>query len=361
MADNLNLGITALFVNASEDAEVTIINGGPGTVYYKTTDDVSSTSYDGTIADGATLQSRAPKWIVTTTTAKVFIDHTSHADDTHNVHGITDISDVAILSQNETVTGAWTFAANIELTGNPSLGSGRSIRWVGSAGTVSTVHMAENTFSGTQLDQVLFIGHNMTGSGSRINTSEHAIWLGLEYEYNTGSQVLTEWNLDWLTSAGASYRYMAWNVDHANNKSEWLFRADGDNGFGIAGSAWSQRTFQWNPGASTKTVSTRMGGAGSDVYQVGYSDDTAAVSWMSFGPKIFSNNLGLHIRAGGIVGLGTYQGDTDGTGLNIAKCTTAPTVGINDVAQIYVDESGGKDRVMVRFGSGAAQQIAIEP
>jgi hypothetical protein len=36
---------------------------------------------------------------------------------------------------------------------------------------------------------------------------------------------------------------------------------------------------------------------------------------------------------------------------------SAPT----DKAFLYVDESGGKIRLMVRFPTGDAQQIAIEP
>lgn len=97
MPDNLNLSTTALFINASDDAEVTIINGGPGTVYYSTANTVSSSSNDGSIADGASLQSRAPKWIVSTTNTKVFINHTTEADDTVNVHGVADFSNLATL------------------------------------------------------------------------------------------------------------------------------------------------------------------------------------------------------------------------------------------------------------------------
>lgn len=98
MSDSLNLNTTPLFINASDDAEVQIQNGGPGTVYYSTANTVSSSSNDGSIAAGTSLQSRAPKWIVTTTTSKVFIAHTPVRDDTHNVHGIEDFTQVALLS-----------------------------------------------------------------------------------------------------------------------------------------------------------------------------------------------------------------------------------------------------------------------
>lgn len=41
--------------------------------------------------------------------------------------------------------------------------------------------------------------------------------------------------------------------------------------------------------------------------------------------------------------------------------TTAPSAPLGGVARLYVDNSGGKTRLMVRFDSGAAVQIAIEP
>ena len=39
----------------------------------------------------------------------------------------------------------------------------------------------------------------------------------------------------------------------------------------------------------------------------------------------------------------------------------APGVGPVNTARLYVDNSGGKTRLMVQFGTGVAQQIAIEP
>lgn len=124
MPDSLNLSTTALFINASDDAEVEIQNGGPGTVYYKTTNDVSVSSYDGTIAGGASLQSRAPKWIVSTTNTKVFIHHTTDAEDTHNVHGVNDFAVIGetlaidLTASAATQTAAInTAAANLETQG----------------------------------------------------------------------------------------------------------------------------------------------------------------------------------------------------------------------------------------------------
>lgn len=95
MPDSLNLNTTPLFINASDDAEVDISNGGPGTVYYKTTNTVSSSSNDGSIAAGATLRIRTPRWIVSTTQTKVFTRDIPHREDTINVHGISDTSAIA--------------------------------------------------------------------------------------------------------------------------------------------------------------------------------------------------------------------------------------------------------------------------
>lgn len=86
--DSINIATTPLHVGAQEYNEVDIHNGGPGTLYYKSTKDVSSSSHDGTIADGATRRFRSPQWIVTTTNSKVFLDHIEHERDQINVHGI---------------------------------------------------------------------------------------------------------------------------------------------------------------------------------------------------------------------------------------------------------------------------------
>ena len=43
------------------------------------------------------------------------------------------------------------------------------------------------------------------------------------------------------------------------------------------------------------------------------------------------------------------------------EAAQAPANPGNDRARIYIEDSGGKTRLMVKFGTGAAQQIAIEP
>ena len=41
--------------------------------------------------------------------------------------------------------------------------------------------------------------------------------------------------------------------------------------------------------------------------------------------------------------------------------TTTPGTPVDAAVRLYVDQSGGKDRLMARFNTGAAQQIGIEP
>lgn len=52
-----------------------------------------------------------------------------------------------------------------------------------------------------------------------------------------------------------------------------------------------------------------------------------------------------------------------GTGnfIDVTKIPSVPSAPSADTARLYVDSSGGKNRLMVRFPSGAAQQISIEP
>lgn len=90
--DSLNLNTVPLHISSQQYAEVDIANGGPGTVYYKSTRDVSSGSNDGSITAGTTRRFRSPQWIVATTPTKVFVDHIEHERDTIEVHGIPDTS-----------------------------------------------------------------------------------------------------------------------------------------------------------------------------------------------------------------------------------------------------------------------------
>ena len=43
------------------------------------------------------------------------------------------------------------------------------------------------------------------------------------------------------------------------------------------------------------------------------------------------------------------------------KGTTTPDAPVANAGVLYIDQSGGKDRLMVRFNSGASQQIAVQP
>lgn len=81
MSDSLNLSTAPLFIAAGTEYEAEIQNGGPGTVYYGSTNAVSSTNYTGTIASGKKLHITSPVWIVATTNTKVFIERYTYTQD----------------------------------------------------------------------------------------------------------------------------------------------------------------------------------------------------------------------------------------------------------------------------------------
>ena len=152
MADSLNLNTTPLFIAAGTEYEATIQNGGPGTVYYGTTKDVSSSSYDGTIADGGKLHITTPKWIVATTITKVFINRETHVEDVD--YDVKVIGETLQLSNDATTDNAdilQTAQDNIE-----SQGGGRIL--IGASGNGQFAIGSQITF-----------GHkvNIIGQGKR--------------------------------------------------------------------------------------------------------------------------------------------------------------------------------------------------
>jgi hypothetical protein len=87
-----------------------------------------------------------------------------------------------------------------------------------------------------------------------------------------------------------------------------------------------------------------------------------SVSWSSSaaGSGDAFSNIDLTLsRAGiGILGL---EGSSTGGALRLREMT-APSAPAADRAHLWIEDNGsGKTRLMIQFGSGAAQQIAIEP
>lgn len=140
MADSLNLSTTPLFIAGGTEYEADIVNGGPGTIYYSTANTVSSTSYDGTIASGNRLHVTSPKWIVSTTNTKVFIDR--YATYTEDVdYDVKVVGEVLNLSNDGTTDQAATLQAaqnNIESQGGGRILIGRSGRGSFALGSLVT-------------------------------------------------------------------------------------------------------------------------------------------------------------------------------------------------------------------------------
>lgn len=88
-------------------------------------------------------------------------------------------------------------------------------------------------------------------------------------------------------------------------------------------------------------------------YQYAFSSNSAGAG------DAFSIDTGLSRAAAGVVGV--TNGATGGGGLEFTE-VTAPSGPAANRVRIWVEDNGlGKTRLMVRFGSGAAMQIAIEP
>lgn len=105
----------AQFVAADEDAEVTVSNGGAGTVYYSTQRSVTSIANDGSIAPGASVTRRAPTWLCTaaTTQARVTVTETAQIHDTENVHGIPDTQAlIDVVNSALSYKGTWNASTN---------------------------------------------------------------------------------------------------------------------------------------------------------------------------------------------------------------------------------------------------------
>lgn len=123
MSDSLNLSTTPLFIAAGTEYEAEIQNGGPGTIYYGSTNAVSSISYTGTIASGGKLHITSPKWIVSTTNIKVFIDrYATYAEDVD--YDVKVVGEALVLSNDGTTDNATLLQAaqdNIESQGGGKL------------------------------------------------------------------------------------------------------------------------------------------------------------------------------------------------------------------------------------------------
>lgn len=67
------LGRTAVYVGADEAGPISLYNAGAGTVYYKSTPDVSASSFDGQLAATRSIGLSSGVWAVTDTSAIVTV------------------------------------------------------------------------------------------------------------------------------------------------------------------------------------------------------------------------------------------------------------------------------------------------
>lgn len=88
-------------------------------------------------------------------------------------------------------------------------------------------------------------------------------------------------------------------------------------------------------------------------YQVGWSANAAGAG------DAYSIDTQLVRAAAGVIGL--LDASTGGASLELTEQSAPSAPGANKARIFLEDNGGGKSRLMVRFPSGASQQIAIEP
>lgn len=98
-------------------------------------------------------------------------------------------------------------------------------------------------------------------------------------------------------------------------------------------------------------------------------ESSSAISWANTASWYDAKDLSLSRNTVGVLQITTTGGALADlllrnilqTGYTDVAEMAAPGAPAANTARIYVDDSGGKSRLMVRFPSGAAQQISIEP
>ncbi|MBI2165837.1 MAG: hypothetical protein HYU29_05475 [Chloroflexi bacterium] len=134
-----------------------------------------------------------------------------------------------------------------------------------------SVHADSAEFSGI-LNDILYIGYNVTGAGDREDDTYHSLYLAFEARYRepTGGDY-TEFNLDFVDPLGAASRPMSLRVATDGGYSDWRFRS---NYFSVERPAQSIRLFAID--ADNRTV---------QVYP-GNLEATAQAQWPSLALKL---------------------------------------------------------------------------
>jgi hypothetical protein len=184
-----------------------------------------------------------------------------------------------------------------------------------------------------------------------------------------------------LQDSGTSVVSVARNTTAANHDGEWrlLFGANCSVGWSLS---YEQITFR--NAANTSDASIRaagivatgaatfatdiMAGSSSGMTSAGWRSayeaisiaSDCALSWSSTTTQTGTKDTGLTRVAAGVIGIRGASTSAGGA-LNFIE-QTAPAAPAAAQVVVYAEDNGsGKTRLMARFETGAAQQIAIEP
>ena len=121
---------------------------------------------------------------------------------------------------------------SIETTGHIRVGVEKGVRFQ-SQGTPFSIHVGSGFFNGTR-DDVLYLAYNLQPGGvwQKVDQSEPQLKFGMEANYYPGPTHQMEWNFDYVSADGGTYRRpLAFKIDRINHSANWLFS---QNEFGIA-------------------------------------------------------------------------------------------------------------------------------
>lgn len=265
-------------------------------------------------------------------------------------------------------------------------------------------------------DPTLEIGYNNAGGGTRQNTAESAIWIGMESDYannvlQAGGETkhYQEIYFSSVSTAGLARRFLAFTIDRDAPDdymtSDLMVSPAGR--FGILRSTDGASLFNFG-GGGILTISAGINFGGSSGYI--QNSGTGQLSLLNTGANAYTNVTAVSHAVLSIVSdtnndetamtehLRFYTNGAPGTGVQTAHITrdeatatlslgygtsdaititsvgdvglvgamqfaemTAPGAGAANTARIYAKDNGsGKTQLMVQFASGGEIQLAIE-
>jgi hypothetical protein len=125
--------------------------------------------------------------------------------------------------------------------------------------------------------------------------------------------------------------------------------------------SWASNVIRFDVTAAGTGAQRELGFYRGTSFQFGFSGDGIATSRVRMGATSpgGSSNIILDASTSGM--LTVWDGATSGATIQLQE-QTAPAAPATNSVRIYAEDNGaGKTRLMARFATGAAQQIAIEP